>query len=450
MRTPHDWTAARLPLNCTPTCRRATLRPAVGLLTLLATLAACSPKPEAPEGDEKETASASAPDAQGMKDMPGMAKAEPGEKGEGAGAGAPASEVAFTAAQVQHGKVRWEPVAMGTAAGTVTLPGQVVPNEDRTARLGAPASGRVIAMRVSPGDRVTRGQVLVTLVSPEAGMAQSDLSKATAALTSARAQATYARTARERAERLLALKAIPRQDYERAIADDAAAQATLAQTEAEVRRARSTAGQLGGGAAVTGEIAVRSPLAGVVLARTAVPGTVVEAGAPLVVVTDPASLWLTVSAPEAMSGGFRRSGELRFSVPAYPGETFAARVDAVGAGLDPTTRTLPVRGLVTSGQARLKPEMLATVTVAGGAAVPAVLLPDEAVQLVDGRPVVFVATPDGKGGATFTLRPVETGSRAGGRVAVTRGLATGDVVVIAGSYAVKAELQKASMPDMDM
>ena len=94
--------------------------------------------------------------------------------------------------------------------------------------------------------------------------------------------------------------------------------------------------------------------------------------------------------------------------------------------------------------------MLATVLVAGGAAVPAVLLPDEAVQLVAGRPTVFVATPDGKGGARLVARTVETGARASGRVAVTRGLATGDVVVVAGGYAVKAELQKGSMPDMDM
>jgi multidrug efflux pump subunit AcrA (membrane-fusion protein) len=45
---------------------------------------------------------------------------------------------------------------------------------------------------------------------------------------------------------------------------------------------------------------------------------------------------------------------------------------------------------------------------------------------------------------------VEAGSRSGGRVAVTRGLTTGDVVVTAGAFAVKAELQKGSMPEMKM
>lgn len=421
----------------------------------LAAVAGCSGETAQPEDGAREGAE----DAAGeMKDMPGMAEGESdeageeGEKGEEGEEAGSTTEVTFTAAQVQHGKVRWEPVTMGTSAGLATVPGQVVPNEDRTARLGAPAGGRVVAVRVSPGERVRRGQVLVTLVSPEAGVAQSDLSKATAALASARAQSAYATSARERAERLLALKAIPQQDYEQAIADDALARATLSQAEAEVQRARSTATQLGGGAAVIGEIAVRSPLAGLVLARTAVPGTVVDAGAPLVVVTDPSSLWLTINAPESMSGLFRRGGELQFSVPAVPGETFTARIDAVGAGLDPETRTLPVRALVSGAAARggkVKPEMLASVQVAGGPQVPAVLLPDDAVQLLDGKPTVFVAVPDDKGGATFTVRAVETGARTGGRVAVTRGLAAGDVVVTAGAFAVKAQLQKGSMPDMD-
>jgi len=391
----------------------------------------------------KRTAGASA-----MADMPGMTVPMEGGGKVGDSATA-ATEVALSAAQVQHGGVRWEPVAMGAAAPAATVPGQVVPNEDRTARLGATVQARVTAVRVRPGDRVSRGQVLVTLQSPEAGVAQSDVAKARAEVTSQRAQAAYARAARERAERLLALKAIPRQDYERAVADDELARAALAQAEAELRRARSTAEQIGAGASASGEIALSAPLAGVVLARTAVPGAVVEAGAPLVVITDPSSLWLAIDAPETLAALFRMGGRLRFVVPAYPADTFTARVDAVGAGLDPTTRTLPVRGVVPNGDGRLKPEMLASV-VEGRQVASAALVPEDAVQLLDGKPVVFVAHPDGKGGAHFMARQVELGARSGGRVAVTRGLAAGDVVVTRGAFGVKAQLKKGSMPEMEM
>jgi membrane fusion protein, heavy metal efflux system len=364
--------------------------------------------------------------------------------------GAARLTVVLTAAQIRHGQVRWAPVEMGTAGASSSVPGEVVPNEDRTARLGAPAAGRVLAVRVSPGDRVTRGQVLVTLHSPEAGTAQADLTKAEAEVTSRRAQATYAKSARDRAERLLALKAIPRQDYERAVADDELAHSAVAQSEAELRRARSTAAILGATSSAGGHSTLRSPFVGVVLARMAVPGTVVETGTPLVVVTDPSKLWLTISAPEAMAGLFRTGGRLRFIVPAYPVDTFTALVEAVGAGLDQATRTLLVRGSVDNRSGRLKPEMLATVMVEGPAQGSAVMVPADAVQTIEGRPTVFVAEPDGKGGARFIGREVRVGPRSGNRVAVTAGLSAGDLAVVEGAFAVKAEIEKGDMPEMEM
>ncbi len=412
-------------------------------LTLCGLLVAgCSTGSETPADTAKKD------DMAGM-DMPGM---DMGGKSDSATAraGTLASEVRLSAEQIRHGGIAWQAVTMGTAASTATVPGQIVPNEDRTARLGAPAGGRIIAVRVRPGDRVARGQLLVTMQSPEAGAAQSDLAKAQAAVASSRAEAAYAKSARDRAERLLALKAIPRQEYERTVADDELARSALAQAEAELTRARSSAAQLGAATSASGEIVLRAPLAGVVLARSAVPGTVVETGAPLVIVTDPLTLWLTIDAPESQSGAFRVGGTLQFSVPAYPGESFAARVDAVGAGLDPNTRTLPVRAAVDNRRARLKPEMLATVTAEGGRPVAAAILPDEAVQLLNTKTVVFIVRPDTAGSARFAWREVEVGSRAGGRVAVTRGLNAGDVVVTTGAFAVKAEFQKGAMPKMEM
>lgn len=358
--------------------------------------------------------------------------------------------VTLSAAQIRNGQVAWQPVTMGAGTVAVAVPGQLAPNEDRTARLGAPASGRVTTVAVRPGDRVQRNDVLVRLQSREAGAVQSDLAKAQAELSSRRAQAAYANAARGRAERLLALKAIPRQDYERAVADDQLALSAVAQAEAELTRARTTAEQLGATASASGEMTLRAPFDGVVLARNAVPGTVVDVGAPLVVVTDPTTLWLTVNAPEAIGGVFRTRATVRFSVPAYPGETFTARIDGVGAGLDPGTRTLAVRGVVDNRTGRLKAEMLATVMAAGGRPVVAAMVPDDAVQVVKGKTVVFLAKPAPNGGATFTRREVDVGSRTDGRAAIVHGLVAGDVVVIHGAFAVKAELEKGSMPKMEM
>ena len=377
-------------------------------------------------------------------EMAGMAMSSPKDDA------SPASEITLTAAQIRHGGVAWQPVEMGTSAAAVAVPGQLVPNEDRTARLGAPGSGRVVRVHVRPGDRVAGGQLLVTVQSPEAGAAQSDLAKARAELSARQAQAAYAKSARERAERLLALKAIPRQEYERTLADEELARSGLAQAEAELTRARTSAEQLGAAGSTSGESELRAPLSGVVLARTAIPGTVIDAGAPLVVITDPTTLWLNINAPEALAGAFRTGAMLRFTTPAYAGETFAGRVDAVGAGLDPGTRTLSVRATVDNRTGRLKPEMITTVSANGGPSVAAAIVPDGAVQMLKGKPVVFLARPQPNGSARFVSREVEIGARDGTRAAVTRGLTAGDVVVTKGAFAVKAQFEKGTMPKMEM
>ena len=426
---------------------RNALKVLSGVMALVL-ISACS-------GKRSETSSAAAKaDTAAKSGAPMSGMAMPGTDMPGSGA-APAKGdsvggIVLTAAQVAKGKISWEPAAMGSVAVSAVVPGQLVPNEDQTARLGSPVRGRVVSVLVNPGDRITRGQVLVTLQSAEAAMAQSDASSAQAALVAQRAQAAYAKSARDRAERLLALKAIPRQDYERAVADDELARAALTRAEAEATRALNTAEQFGAAGSASGEVRVKSPLTGVLLARTAVPGTVVEAGSPLVVVTDPSSLWLQVQAPEQLGSLFAPRGQVGFTVLAFASDTLAAAIEAVGAALDADTRTLAVRARVANASGRLKPEMLASVIVQGASRGSAVVVPDESVQQLNGKTVAFVARPDGKGGAQLVAHVVTAGARSNGRVAVTSGLKAGDLVVTRGAFTVKAALLKGSMPAMEM
>lgn len=421
---------------------RITIKEFTRALALSVVAGACSGKADDAATTKAAADSAAMANMPGMAGMPGMGTPEP--KGDSIGA------IVLTAAQVAKGKISWEAATTGSVAMSAVLPGVLVPNEDQTARLGALVGGRVVSVLVNPGDRVARGQVLVTLNSPEAATAQSEAASADAALASQRAQTTYARSARDRAERLLALKAIPRQDYERAVADDELARAAIVHAESEARRARSTVEQLGAVGSASGEVRVVSPLPGVLLARTAVPGAVVEAGSALAVVTDPSSLWLLVQAPEQFAPLFAIGAQLRFTLSAFAAETLSAPIEAVGAALDPETRTLGVRARVANARGRLKPEMLASVMVQGAQRTSGVVLPDDAVQQLNGKPVVFVATPDGKGGVHLMARAVTAGPRSGGRIAVTGGVKAGELVVTRGAFTVKAAIQTGSMPAMEM
>ena len=352
--------------------------------------------------------------------------------------------VTFSAEQVQHGGVRWAAASSSEMVPTIEVPGQLGPNEDRTARIGAPAQARIMTVHVRTGDRVSAGQPLVTLQSQQASTARADVQKAEADAASRRTALTYARMARERAERLLAAKAAARAEVERAHADEQAAQAALAQAEAELSRARSSVRQLGAvdGA---GDTIVRARISGVVFTRDAAPGAVVEAGAPLVSITDDSTLWLEASVADRAASALRNGAQVRFTVPAFPNETFTARIEGIGGALDPQTRTVPVRSLVQNRDHKLRASMFATVFLGAGAARQAVAVPESAVVLVDEKPVVFIAKPDANGGASFERRDVAIGAKRNGQALISEGVRPGEIVVIEGAFAVKSQVERSKM-----
>jgi cobalt-zinc-cadmium efflux system membrane fusion protein len=344
--------------------------------------------------------------------------------------------------QIGHGGIRWAPVEPVEMTETVEVPGQLTPDEDRTQRLSAPARARVVGVHVRTGDRVMRGQPLVTLQGADAAAARAAFATAVADLRAHESSSRYARVALERAERLFALKAMSAQDVERARVEQEEADSMLTQAEVEVERTRATLMQLGVNPD-TGEIVLRAPFAGIVLSRDVVPGGVVDVGTPLMMVTDPATLWLEIAATESVAPVLRPGTRVTFTVPDYPDRRFEATIHNAGAALDPTTRTLPVQARVQNTAGGLRPAMFATISLAVGVPRAGMAVPDGAMQLLDQRSVVFVAYPDGRGGARFERREVEIGARAGSVIQILSGLNAGDLVVTDGAFAVKSEFTRA-------
>ena len=350
----------------------------------------------------------------------------------------------MTREQIAHAGIRWSAAAPSTTAAVVEVPGQLAPNEDRSARLGSPARARVISVHVHMGERVRQNQPLVTLASEQASIARADYAKAVASVGAHRVAARYAATALGRAERLLELKAISRQDVEQARVNHEEAESMRTQAEAELERARDTLAQLG--VTTSGEIVVRAPLGGIVLTRDAVPGSVVDAGDPLLTVTDPSTLWLDIAATERVAPVLRPGGRVTFTVPELAPRTFEAVIENVAGALDEATRTLPVHAVIRNPDGVLRPAMFATVMLPLGDAREGVSVPEGAMQLLDESPVVFVAIPLNDGAARFEPRHVEVGARTDRAVQVIRGLNAGTIVVTEGAFAVKSEFARLKRP----
>jgi membrane fusion protein, heavy metal efflux system len=358
---------------------------------------------------------------------------------------APARVTLDAAAQKQAG-IAVQQVTMRSVPETVKSTGRLVFDEDQTWHIGAVTAGRIAQVAASVGDHVKAGQVLARMHSDDVHEARAAYQKALANLKSARTAAEYARTARDRTARLFKLKAASRQQVETSATDLQRADSQLADAQTEVNRARTHLTEfLGLSLADTDPhsdyIAIRSPAEGIVVRRQVTPGTVVSPGQEAFTVANTSALWLIAAVNEADLSRVHVGDAVSVFVRAYPDRAFEGKVLKLGEELDPHTRSLQVRVLVPNPEARLKPEMYATVRIAGGATRPAIFIPDSAVQEVSGQQIVFVRVAP----TAFEPRAVQIGPRADSVVEVRAGLKPGEWIVTAGSFVLKSELFRSSL-----
>jgi cobalt-zinc-cadmium efflux system membrane fusion protein len=190
---------------------------------------------------------------------------------------------------------------------------------------------------------------------------------------------------------------------------------------------------------------VRSPISGVVTERNAILGDHVEHGQALFTVSDLSVLWARLDAYENQLPLLDRDAELVLRLPVLPGREFPGRVTYVADNVDEELRTVRVRAEVPNADEALKPNMY----VQGflrvlGEGNERVIVPEEAIQLLDGESVVFVQEPpeEGEDHLVFEVREVEAGETlVDGRI-ILGGLEPGEMIVTHGAFTLKAELTK--------
>jgi cobalt-zinc-cadmium efflux system membrane fusion protein len=153
-------------------------------------------------------------------------------------------------------------------------------------------------------------------------------------------------------------------------------------------------------------------------------------------------LWVLADVPEARLRGLNKNAQARLTLAAMPEEKVTGIVSFVSHTVDPSTRTAKVRIEVDNKDGELRPGMFGSVEISGGdKAGPAVLaVPDDAVQIVEGGPAVFVPVVGEQN--TFAKRAVTVGKVVGGWVPVLSGLKEGESVVVSGTFILKADLGK--------
>ena len=337
-------------------------------------------------------------------------------------------------------------------AESVTAPGQLTVSEDLTWRVGAVVSGKVDNLTAKVGDSIGAGQILGRIHSHDVHEARAAYQQASTELDRSQAAEAYSRQLRDRAQRLFDLRAGSRQDVETADAQLRNAQAAIAKAQSEIAKERAHLTDIlhvsiddrpvSSESAEEG-VPIFAPASGTVLQRKATVGSVVNAGDEILSLSDTSSLWMIAAANELDLSKLRPGQAVRIEVRAYPDREFNGHILKLGEQLDPTTRTLQIRILVPNPQGLLKPEMYATARLPEGGKRAVLLLPEGAIQDINGVPAVFVR----KSATEFEPRTVKTGRHVNGEAEITEGLEPGEAVVIKGSFLLKSQLMRRAIEE---
>ncbi len=305
------------------------------------------------------------------------------------------------------------------------LNGRLAYDDNHTARVFPPISGRVMKITADAGRKVKAGEELLIMDAPDYAQATSDVVKA-------RADLVRKSQAFERARGLVEVNGISRREMESTEADFHQAEAEAQRAEARLRNLQSLA------SVTNGKFALRAPVAGTISERQVNVGSEVrpDAANPLFVITDPKRLWVLIDLPERYLDKVAVGQAVSVEVDAYPGEAFTGKVTVVAEALDPLTRRIQVRAEIDNSSRRLKPEMFARVTPVADVSGSMPRVPNSAIFTIGLHSFLFVEKAPG----VLQRRHVELGLQGHEQSYVKEGLQAGERIVTSGALLLNSEL----------
>lgn len=301
------------------------------------------------------------------------------------------------------------PVAEGPVGGELRTTARVAVDETRVRHIHVKVDGYVEKLSVDfVGMPVAKGQPLFSFYSPDFVSAQQEFLlalKTEKSLAGGALQGSGADLL-EAARRRMALWDVP---------------------EAELQELERT-GQ------VRKSLTLRSPITGVVTAKTAVEGIRLSPADTPFEITDLGHVWGVADVYEQEIPRVKVGMAADLVLGSFPNRAFRGRVAFIDPQVDPKSRTVKVRVDLPNPKAELKPEMYGEMVLQSRAR-KGLMIPVDAVLDSGVRKVVFVAMGDGR----FSPREVQTGANLGETVEIRSGLKAGETVVTRANFLVDSE-----------
>ncbi len=280
-------------------------------------------------------------------------------------------------------------------------------------------AGNVTGIYFQSGTQVRKGQLLVQL----------DDSSQQAQLIGLKAQVQLAQVNYQRAHELIKEHLIAKSDLD-------TAENNLKQAQSNLENVQSDINKLAIRAPFTGEIGIRNVNLGQYLAD----------GTSIATLQSLDTLYVQFGLPEQNLAALAKGQHVEVNVDAYPGKVFSGELTAINSAVDPNTHNITLQATIHNPQHLLRSGMFANVHVFAGKPEKVVTVPTSAVDYTLYGSSVYIVKENGKdtdGKPIFkvTQQFVTTGQEREGRVAITKGLEVGDIVVTAGQQKLQNGMQ---------
>jgi cobalt-zinc-cadmium efflux system membrane fusion protein len=288
---------------------------------------------------------------------------------------------------------------------------KIAPNEETTARIFPMVSGNVRTVPVKLGDRVSKGQVLATMGSPEMATYDKDAISSSAELRNA------ARSMKQ-AEDMYISGLSSARDLEQAKNDYLVKQA-------EDKRSRAVLNLNGG--STNGSYTLKSPISGFVIEKNVNSNMQLrpDNNQSLFTVADLSTVWGIINIYESDISSIQQGDEVKISILSYPDKVFSGKIDKIYNVLDPDSKVMNARVSISNPGYLLKPGMMATVqiTARSNNDLPSVNVND--IVFDEDKNYVMVLDKVKK----VRIQEVEIERKSGEKAYISKGLKAGDRVI---------------------
>ena len=337
----------------------------------------------------------------------------------------------FTVSADQRSHLTVVPVTRVTWPTAIHTTGTVDWDADHTTQAITQVNGPISRMVVDLGSKVAAGDPLLYVASP-------DVANAVATYRKAKNREELAQRIVARNKELLDRGVIAKKDLESSQADYNDAMSDVQNSLQALKIFGITQQQIEDaekqGVAINAELAVRSPISGVIVQKLVSPGQVIQAGTTACfMISDVSTVWVQGHVFDRDLPSMRVGDPVTETNSAL-GRSFRGEVQYVGSYLDPATRTTPVRIVTHNPDGLLKKDMFVDATIVAGARSNLLVVPVSAVlHDAQNEPIVYVEAEPGK----FAQRLVQVGEQRDNQVEIRSGLKPDERVVAEGSLFVQ-------------